>query len=90
MKILGLQDDKVSHTYPNASNPSNYIMDYTFLTSNLLRISVRHGSHWGGSPQNGLRDEWTCGTTLASAYVLHCLSATWLQFQIIGRSLRWK
>jgi len=29
----------------------------------------------GGSLQDGLGDEWTCGTTLASAYVLHCLSA---------------
>ena len=28
--------------------------------------------------------------TLASAYVLHYLSATWLQFQRIGRSPRWK
>ena len=36
--------------------------------------TVKHGSHWGGSPQNGLGDERTCGTTLASAYVLHCLS----------------
>ena len=38
--------------------------------------NVRHGSHQGGSPQDRLRDEQTCGTTLASAYVLHCLSAT--------------
>ena len=52
--------------------------------------TVRRGSHRGGSPQNGLRDEWTCGMTLASAYVLHCLSATWSQLQMIGRSLRWE
>ena len=38
--------------------------------------SVRHSSHWGGSLQNGLRDEWTCRITLASAYMLHCLSVT--------------
>ena len=33
-------------------------------------ITVRCSSHWGG-----LGDEWTCETTLASAYVLHRLSA---------------
>ena len=52
--------------------------------------TVRHGSHWGGSSQNELRDEWTCRTTLASAYVLHRLSATWSQLQMMGRSPRWK
>jgi len=36
---------------------------------------VRHGSHQGGSLQNGLRDERTCGMTLASAYMLCHLSA---------------
>ena len=42
----------------------------------LERINiVRCSSHRGGSPQNGLGDEWTCGMTLASAYVLHCLFA---------------
>jgi len=39
-------------------------------------LFVRHGSHRVGSPQNGLRDEQTCGITLASAYVLCHLSAT--------------
>ena len=29
--------------------------------------NVRHSSHQGGSPQNGLGDEQTCGMTLASA-----------------------
>jgi len=48
----------------------------------VLSIVVRRGSHWGGSLQNGLGDEQTCGTTLASAYVLRCLSATWSQLQI--------
>ena len=47
--------------------------------------TVRCGSHWGGSPQNGLGDERTCGMTLASAYVLHCLSAMWLQLQMKKR-----
>jgi len=33
--------------------------------------------HTGGeSLQGGLGDVWTHGMTLASAYVLHCLSAT--------------
>ena len=48
--------------------------------------TVRCGLHWGGSLQNILGDEWTCGTTLASAYVLHRLSAVWLQLQMKERS----
>jgi len=48
------------------------------------RLCVRHGSHWSGSLQNRLGEEQTCGTTLASAYVLHCLSAAWSQLQMIG------
>jgi len=51
---------------------------------------VRRGSHQSGSPQNGLRDEQTCGMTLASAYVLYHLSAAWSQLQMMGTSLRWK
>ena len=53
-------------------------------------VGVRRGSYQGVSPQNRLRDEQTCGTTLASAYVLCHLSAMWLQLQIMGRSLRWE
>ena len=53
-------------------------------------VPVRHGSHRGGSLQDGLGDEWTCGTTLASAYVLHHLSAAWLQLQMKGRMSEWK
>jgi len=35
--------------------------------------------HTGGeSPQDGLRDVWTHGTILASAYVLCHLSTMWL------------
>jgi len=51
--------------------------------------TVRHGSHQGGSPQNRLGDEQTCGTTLASAYVLRHLSATWLQLQMKGGKSEW-
>ena len=50
--------------------------------------TVRRSSHWGGSPQNRLGDERTCGITLASVYMLHHLSAVWLQLQIMGRSPR--
>jgi len=56
----------------------------------LSNINIRYGSHQGGSPQDGLRDEQTCGMTLASAYVLHCLSAMWSQLQMMGRSPRWE
>jgi len=45
------------------------------LENRVEWIFVRCSSHQGGSPQNGLRDERTCGMALASAYVLHCLSA---------------
>ena len=50
--------------------------------------TVRHSLHWDGSPQNGLRNEWTYRTTLALTYVLHHLSAMWSQLQMMGRSLR--
>ena len=59
-------------------------------TAELEMINVRHGSHWGGSPQNGLGDERTCGTTLASAYVLRRLSAAWSQLQIKERESEWE
>ena len=52
----------------------------TFINNVIVRMNmeegVRHGSHQSGSLQNGLRDEQTCGMILASAYMLHCLSAT--------------
>ena len=51
--------------------------------------TVRRSSHQDGSPQNGLRDERTCGTTLASAYVLRCLSAAWSQLQMKERESEW-
>ena len=53
-------------------------------------MDVRRGSHRGGSPQNGLGDERTCGTTLASAYVLRRLSAAWSQLQMKKRKSKWK
>ena len=51
------------------------------------KYSIRCSLHWGGSPQNGLGDERTCGTTLALAYVLRHLSATWSQLQMKERNL---
>jgi len=48
-------------------------------------------AHIGGeSPWDRLGDVWTCGMTLASAYVLCHLSATWSQLQIRGRSPKWE
>ena len=52
--------------------------------------TVRCGSHQGGSPQNRLGDEWTCGTTLASAYVLRRLSAAWSQLQVKEGKSKWE
>ena len=55
-----------------------------------LSLGVRHGSHGGGSPQNGLGDKRTCRTTLALAYVLCHLSAVWSQLQMKERKSKWK
>jgi len=52
--------------------------------------TVRGCSHRGGSLQNGLGDEQTCGTTLASAYVLCHLSATWSQLQMMEKKSKWE
>ena len=60
------------------------------LRVSLSQEIVRRGSHRGGSPQDGLGDEWTCGTTLASAYVLRRLSATWSQLQMKERESEWE
>ena len=51
---------------------------------------VRHGSHQGGSLQNRLGDERTCGMTLALAYVLRYLSAMWLQLQMKEIKSKWE
>ena len=53
-------------------------------------ILVRHSSYRSESPQNGLGDEWTCGTTLASAYMLRHLSAVWSQLQMKEKKSEWK
>jgi len=56
----------------------------------ILSFVVRRSSHQGGSLQNGLGDEQTCETTLASAYVLCCLFAVWSQLQMKERKAKWK
>ena len=45
----------------------------------MIHGGVRYSSYQNRSLQNGLGDEQTCGITLASAYVLCCLSAVWSQ-----------
>ena len=58
----------------------NIVFFYFFFT--FYFILVRHSSHWGRSLQDGLRDEQTCGTTLASViYCAICLPC--------GRNFRW-
>ena len=52
--------------------------------------SVRCSLYQSRSLQDGLRDRQTCGMILALAYMLHCLSATWSQLQMLERSLRWE
>jgi len=56
----------------------------------FVHPTVRRGSHRGGSPQDRLRDEQTCGMTLASTYVLCLLQAAWSQLQMKGRKSEWK
>jgi len=63
----------------------SFYQHISFYFNKALSTIVRHGSHQGESPQNGLGDEWTCGTTLASAYVLCHLSAAWSQLQMKER-----
>ena len=73
--------------FPLSQPYSNFAV---YLPSSSICLSffilVRRGSHRGGSPQNGLGYERTCGTTLASAYVLRRLSAAWSQLQMKERS----
>ena len=64
---------------------ANYYRRFVKGFAEIVRLCVRRGSHRGRSPQNGLRDERTCGTTLASAYVLRRLSAAWSQLQMKER-----
>ena len=60
---------------------------FTYICSNSLSGMVHTG---GESPQDRLGVVQTCEITLASAYVLRCLSATWSQLQMIGKSPRWE
>ena len=76
---------------------SSYVINLKHCTSISLTVKpicfflvVRHSSHQGGSLQNRLGDEQTCGTILALAYVLCCLSATWSQLQMKKRKSEWK
>ena len=68
-----------NHTLSLTFNPWGFLL---FLSNCLF---VRHGLHWGESPQDRLGDEWTCGMTLASAYVLCHMSAMWSQLQMKRR-----
>ena len=70
----------------DVNNRLNRIFSLFIPFSFKLFPGVRRGSHRGASLQNRLRDEQTCGTTLASAYVLRHLSATWSQLQMKERS----
>ena len=63
----------ICEKFANGTIATKYIS-----TDKQLADGVRCGLHWGRSPQNGLGDEQTCRMTLASAYVLYCLSATQL------------
>jgi len=69
---------------------SSFVLLNTKVVFYLYSRTVRHSSHWGGSLQNRLRDEQTCGTTLASAYVLRHLSAAWSQLWMLEKSPRWE
>ena len=75
-----MEKSKRKDLYPNSPSMSSLIATL------LSEYCVRHSLHWGGSLQDGLRHEQTCGMILASAYVLYRLSAVWLQLQMLGRS----
>ena len=75
-----------------------------YLTSSIIFLQITSSSehnlysdkmsgmdHTGDeSPWSWLRDVQTCGTILASAYMLYCLTAMWLQLQIKERSLKYR
>ena len=63
----------ICEKFANGTIAAKYIS-----TNKQLADGVRCSLHWGRSPWNGLGDKRTYGMTLASAYVLHCLSAAWL------------
>jgi len=70
-------------TYQISSQIPIFVKPFTLMKNMTPQfygvIIVRCGLHRDGSPQNRLGDIWTCEITLASAYVLYCLSVTWLQ-----------
>ena len=68
-----------------ALSQNKFILSDSPIAVNFSKC-VRRGSHRGGSLQDVLGDERTCGTTLASAYVLRRLSAAWSQLQMKERS----
>ena len=84
---------KINYVYMTSSQ-SRFVLPNLSIAVNLSKyekalcfLYVRCSSHWGGSPQNVLGDGRTCGTTLASAYVLRHLSTAWSQLQMKERSL---
>ena len=86
--LVDFQDKIYSITtslYTKYSIWNSYLEMETVSKSFWFWVIVRCGSHRGGSSQNGLGDERTCGMTLASAYVLRHLSAMWSQLQMKER-----
>ena len=79
LTITILPNQEICPQYIILNAYSLIIKRYYRLNKLRLESYVRHGSHQGRSLQNGLGDAQTCGTTLASAYMLCYLSATWLQ-----------
>ena len=93
--VLAVIQERVRFSYKDRRK---FINPFTQSISGLCKRqqtwesdnTVRHSLYWGRSLQDRLRDKQTCETTLASAYVLHHLSAMWSQLQMLGRSLRWE
>ena len=76
-------DEEQSH---KITNKSLFLFIYFYFSYFDCLLGVVHTR--SESLQDGLGDMQTCGMTLALAYVLHCLSTVWSQFQRIRRSLR--
>ena len=58
-------------------NSAENIDAWKVLERLVLLCKLSGVVHTGGeSPQDGLRDVWTCGITLALAYMLHHLFVT--------------
>jgi len=84
--MQSIKKQKIQEESENEDNKE----DKQGFREDLLCKIVRCGSHQSGSLQNGLGDEQTCGMTLASAYVLCRLSATWPQLQMKERKSKWE